>query len=115
LHCQSELATVRAEVEMKITESTFQRIVQVGAWLLAISTIGNVYLLLRHRELYRDASRTELTVQQKLATFTVQQMALEGVIRDFAARRATDPGVAEIFQRWEKAVATNATARGAQP
>ncbi len=99
---------------MKITESTFQKLVQIGAWLLVISTVGNVYLLLRHRELYRDASRAEVTVQQKLGGLALQQMALEGVIRDFAARRATDTGVAEIFQRWERP-ATNATPTGAQP
>jgi hypothetical protein len=100
---------------MKITESVFQKVVLVGAWLLVISTVGNVYLLLRHRELYRDASRAEVMVQQKLAGLTLQQLALDGVIRDFAAHRATDAGLAEIFQRLEDRRPTNAAPTGAQP
>ncbi len=73
--------------------------VKLGALLLMLSTLGNVYLLLRHREVYRDASRREVEAQQQAVVLTLQQQAFDGVLREFAARAPSEAGIAEIFQR----------------
>ena len=92
---------------MKLTDRNFQTAVKLGALLLILSTLGNVYLLLRHREVYRDASRREVEVQQQGAVLTLQQQAVEGVLREFAARAPTEAGIAEIFQRRKILISTN--------
>jgi hypothetical protein len=85
---------------MKLTESNFQMAVKVGGLVLVLSTVGNVYLLLRHREVYRDAARVEREFQQQGVVLALKQQALEGVLREFATHAATDPNVAAILQRY---------------
>jgi hypothetical protein len=50
---------------------------------------------MRHVEVYRDASKTELRVQQ----FVAQQQILQTVLQEFAARATTDPDIAGIFKK----------------
>lgn len=77
------------------TEKKFQTIVPYGGILLAICVIGNLYLVLRFREVYRDRVAAERQVQ-KLA---LEQQVYENVLRGFIQRAANDPKVAEILQR----------------
>ena len=97
---------------MKLTDENFQIAVKVGAVLLAVSTVANVYLLLRHREVYRDQSRVEVAVQQQSAVMLLQQQALEGILREFWARASTDPEIAAVFRRYQP---TNTVTTGAKP
>lgn len=80
---------------MKLTDSNFQTAVKVGGLVLTISAVGNLYFLLRYREVYRDATRADSTVQQLVP----KEQILESLVREFAGRAASDPGVAEIFHR----------------
>jgi len=75
--------------------------VKVGGLVLTISTVGNFYLLLRHREVYRDAVRADSAVQQ----LAPKEQILESVVREFAGRAAKDPGIADIFHRHQSAKA----------
>jgi hypothetical protein len=86
---------------MKLTDANFQMTVKIGGLILAIGAVANVYLLLRHREVYRDASRTEVAVIQHGAAVTVQLQTLEAIIREFATRAQTDSGIAEIFKHYQ--------------
>jgi hypothetical protein len=97
---------------MKLTDASFQSIVKVGGLVLAVSAVANVYILLRHREVYRDASRVELVAQQQGAVLSIQLQTLEAVIREFGSRSTTDPGIAAVFQRYQ---VTNTVATGAKP
>jgi hypothetical protein len=93
---------------MKLTNENFQIALKVGGLLLAVSTVANVYLLLRHREVYRDESRAELKVQQ----LGMQQQVLEAILREFAARASTDTEIAAIFRRYQN---TNTVTTGVKP
>src|SRR5438876_304204 len=95
---------------MKLTEENFQTAVKIGGLVLMLSTVGNVYFLLRHREVYRDASRIEAESQQRGALLTLQQSALENILRDFQSRASNDPGIAAVFQRRKEAMETKPTA-----
>src|SRR5882724_7873028 len=86
---------------MKLTEANFQMAVKIGGLILALSVVANLYLLLRYREVYRDASRAELAVVRQGATLTLQIQTLEAIIRDFATRAQSDPGIAEIFKHYQ--------------
>ena len=98
---------------MKLTNENFQLAVKVGGLVSFLSTFANVYLLLRHYEVFRDASRTEMTVQREGAQITMRQQLLDGLIREFGARAQSDPGIAAVFDRYRQA--TNAPATKAQP
>ena len=80
---------------MQLNESNFQMAVKFGAVALAVSVLANIYLVMRYREVYRDLVHGELQFQQLL----LQQQSIEGVLREFLPRAATDPKVAEILQR----------------
>jgi hypothetical protein len=97
---------------MKLTDASFQSIVKVGGFILAVSAVANVYILLRHREVYRDASRVEVVAQQQGAILNFQAQTLEAIVREFANRAPNDPGIAAIFQRYQ---ATNVVATGVKP
>jgi hypothetical protein len=97
---------------MKLTDENFQIAVKVGAVLLAVSTVANVYLLLRHREVYRDQSRVEVAVQQQSGVMVQQQLALEAILREFASRASTNPDIAAIFRRYQS---TNTVTTGVKP
>jgi hypothetical protein len=102
---------------MKLNDASFQTIVKVGGFILAVSVVANVYILLRHREVYRDASRVEVAVQQQGAVLNFQLATLEAIIREFGNRASNDPGIAAIFQHYQatNAVTTNAVTTGAKP
>jgi hypothetical protein len=100
---------------MKLTDTNFQTMVKAGTLLLAISTVGSVYILLRHREVYRDASRVEVAVQQKTAALNMQQQLMDAVVRDFAAHASTDPGVMDIFQRLKNSQTPTTATEGPKP
>jgi hypothetical protein len=96
---------------MKLTDENFQLAVKVGGLLLFVSTVGNLYLLLRHREIYRDAARVELMVQQQGTVIAMRQQLIDGLLREFGSRAKTDPGVAEIFNRYRVSTNTSAAAK----
>jgi hypothetical protein len=97
---------------MKLNDATFQSVVKLGGFILAVSAVANIYLLLRHREVYRDASRVEVAAQQQGVVLTFQLQTLEAIIREFGNRASNDVGIAAIFQHYQ---ATNAVATGAKP
>jgi hypothetical protein len=97
---------------MKITDASFQSIVKAGALVLAISTVANIYFLLRYREVYRDASKVEVVAQQQGAVLTFQLQTMEAIVREFGNRAASDAGIAAIFQHYQ---ATNTVTTGAKP
>jgi hypothetical protein len=82
---------------MQITEKSFQAAVNIGGIALAVSIIGNIYLVMRNREVYRDQMQTELRFQQLM----LQQQAMEGVTREFLSLAAKDARIAEILQRYQ--------------
>jgi hypothetical protein len=94
---------------MKLSESSFQTAVKVGGLVLLVSTVGNVYLLLRHREVYRDATRVEAEFQRQSLIIALKQQALEGVLREFATHANTDLNIAAILQRYAPKPAATAT------
>jgi hypothetical protein len=100
---------------MKLTEANFQVAVKIGGLILALSAVGNLYLLLRYREVYRDASRAELVVLQQGATLGLQMQTLEAIIREFASRAQTDPGIADIFKHYQPTNAAKPAATEPQP
>ena len=100
---------------MTISEKGFQIAVKYGGMVLAISIVGNVYFVLRFREVYRDRLRAEQRVQQLAA----QQQIFEGVIREFVPRAVHDPKIAGILERDQVITntrpATTNQPRGAMP
>ena len=92
LRANDEVASVDA---MQLTDANFQRAIKVGGLVLALCVFGNLYFLLRYREVYRDATQADAAVQQLVP----REQILENVIREFAGRAASDPGVAGIFKR----------------
>ena len=78
-----------------MTEKTFQAAVRYGSMALAVSAILNIWIVMRHVEVYRDAARAEAQVQQ----LALWEQASQGVVQDFAARANNDPQIAEIFKR----------------
>jgi hypothetical protein len=78
-----------------MNEKTFQALVRYGSILIAVGLILNVWVVMRHVEVYRDASKAEMKFQKLM----VQQQALQGVLQEFAARASTDPEIAGIFKR----------------
>lgn len=81
-------------------EVRFQQAIKWGGIALAVAVVANVYFVLRYREVYRDAARLESTYGRDLAVLNAQQQALDGVLRDFAAKASNDPRVAEVFRRY---------------
>jgi hypothetical protein len=78
-----------------MNEKTFQALIRYGGILVAVCLILNVWVVMRHIEVYRDASRTEFRLQQLLA----QQQVLQTVLQEFAARASTDADIAGIFKK----------------
>jgi len=91
-----------------MNEKTFQAIVKYGSVVLAICLILNVWVVMRHVEVYRDATRTALQLQQ----LVTQQQIFQGLLQEFAARAASDPQIAEIFK---EAQAMGGATTGAPP
>ena len=89
-----------------MTEKDFQIAVKCGGIALAICVIGNLYFVLRFREVYRDRVRAEQQLQQ----LSARQQALENVLRGFIPLAANDPKIAEILQRYRVNSGASATA-----
>ena len=78
-----------------MTEKTFQAVVRYGSMVLIISAILNVWVVMRHVEVYRNAARAEVQVQQ----LALREQALQAVAQEFAVRANNDPQLAAIFKR----------------
>jgi hypothetical protein len=78
-----------------MNEKTFQALIRYGSILVGVCLILNVWVIMRHVEVYRDASKAELRVQQLVA----QQQVLQTVLQEFAARASTDADIAGIFKK----------------
>ena len=91
-----------------MNEKTFQTVVKYGSVVLAIGLILNVWVVMRHVEVYHDATRADAQFQQ-LAT---QQQIFQSLLQEFAARASTDPQIAEIFRQ---AQAMGSATTGAAP
>lgn len=89
-----------------MTEKNFQTVVQYGSIVLGISVVFNIYVVMHHVEVYRDASRAEAQMQQMM----LREQAIQGLLQDFAARANTEPQIAQIFRQ---AQATNMAAAAA--
>jgi hypothetical protein len=87
-----------------MNEKTFQAVVKYGTVALALCLILNIWVVMRHVEVYRDATRAMVQFQQ-LAT---QQQIFQGLLQEFAARASTDTQIAEIFKQ-AQAMATAPT------
>ncbi|HVM59456.1 MAG TPA: hypothetical protein VMV72_01190 [Verrucomicrobiae bacterium] len=102
-----------------MTEKNFQVAVQYGSIVLTISVIFNIYMVMRYVEVYRDATRADVQLQQMV----LREQAIQGLVQDFAVRANTDPQIAQIFRQAQAqaqaANAANATAtaprKAAQP
>jgi flagellar biosynthesis protein FliP len=93
----------------QVTEKNFQAAVQYGSIVLGISVIFNIYVVMHYVEVYRDATRSDLQVQQ----MAVREQAIQGVLQDFAARSTTDPQIAQIFKQAQAQAQAAATAAAA--
>ena len=89
-----------------MSEKTFQALVRYGSIAIAICLILNVWVVMRHVEVYRDAGKAEAQLQQMM----VRQQALQNVLQEFNTRASTDPEIAGIFK---KAIAMGAAPTGA--
>jgi hypothetical protein len=78
-----------------MNEKTFQAAVRYGSILIVVGLIVNVWVVMRNVEVYRDAGKAEVKLQQLM----LQQQALQGVLQEFATRSSTDPEIAGIFKR----------------
>ena len=78
-----------------MNENTFQAVVKYGSVVLAVCLILNVWVVMRHVEVYRDATRMDAQFQQLLA----QQQVFQGLLQEFATRASSDPQIAEIFKQ----------------
>ena len=78
-----------------MNEKTFQAAVRYGSIVLAICVILNIWVVMRHVEVYRDATRADTQFQQLVA----QQQALQGALQEFASRMSSDAEIAAIFKR----------------
>lgn len=90
-----------------MTEQRFQDIVRYGGIALALGVVLNIWAVMRHFEVYRDAARAERQAQG----MALREQILQGVVKDFAARADSDPHITEIFK---KAQSMSAAGAGAQ-
>ena len=78
-----------------MTEKMFQTVVRYGGMVLALAVILNIWVVIRHAEVYRNAARAEVQVQQ----LALREQALQAVAQEFAVRANNDPQLAAIFKR----------------
>lgn len=78
-----------------MNEKTFQAIVRFGPIALGLCLLLNVWGVLRYREIYRDAIKAEVQLQQA----SVGEQLGQSVLQEFAAHVNTDPHIAEIFRQ----------------
>ena len=91
-----------------MNERTFQAVVKYGSVVLAICLILNIWVVMRHVEVYREAARMDNQFQQLAA----QQQVFQGLLQEFAARASSDTQIAEIFKQ---AQAMGSATTGAAP
>jgi hypothetical protein len=78
-----------------MNEKTFQAIIRYGAIALAIGIIVNIWAVMRNVEIFRDASRSAVQLQQLM----LQQQIFQVILQEFAARASSDTEIAAIFKR----------------
>lgn len=78
-----------------MNEKTFQALIRYGSILVGVCLILNVWVVMRHVEVYREASKADVRVQQLVA----QQQLLQALLQDFATRASTDADIAAIFKK----------------
>jgi hypothetical protein len=78
-----------------VNDKNFQVVVKYGPIALGLCLLLNIWGVMRYREVYRDAVKAEVQLQQAEAG----QQATQGVLQDFAARANSDPHIAEIFKQ----------------
>ena len=89
-----------------MTEKTFQAAVRYGSIALAIGAILNIWVVMRHVEVYRDTARSEAQVQQ----LVLREQAMQAVAQEFATRANNDPQIAGIFKRVQAMATSSAPA-----
>jgi len=85
-----------------VTEKTFQKSVQYGGIALGVCVVLNIWVVMRHVEVYRDATRSEAAVQRMM----LQDQILQGVVQDFSTRASGDAHITEILKK-AQALATS--------
>ena len=78
-----------------MNEKTFQAVVKYGTVVVAICLILNIWVVMKHVEVYREAVRADAQVQQLLT----QQQVFQGLLQEFAVRASSDPQIADIFKQ----------------
>ena len=94
-----------------MTEKNFQAAVQYGSIVLGISVVFNVYVVMHHVEVYREAMRVDAQVQQ----LELRGQAVQGLLQDFAMRANTDLQISQIFKQAQAASAAAAAAAARNP
>jgi hypothetical protein len=78
-----------------MSEKNFQLVIKYGPIVLGLSLLLNIWAVMRYREVYRDAIKSEVQLQQLAAGEQVAQ----AVLQEFATRANSDPHIAEIFRQ----------------
>jgi hypothetical protein len=91
-----------------MTDQRFQDIVRYGGIALVVCVVLNIWVVMRHFEVYRDAVRVDRQAQEMM----LREQILQGVVKDFAARANSDPQIGEIFKKAEAASAPSETGAG---
>jgi hypothetical protein len=94
-----------------VTDKNFQTAVQYGSIVLGISVIFNIYVVMHHVEVYRDAMRADAQAQQ----MALREQAIQGLLQDFATRANTDPQIGQIFKQAQAAANAAAAAAARNP
>lgn len=82
-------------MRMTIRPQVVNLLIRYGAILLFAIALVDVYCVMRYFELRRTSVKAEESFQQ----FALRRQALEGVLREFAARASTDATIMQILQR----------------
>jgi hypothetical protein len=94
-----------------VTENNFQTAVKCGSVALVACVVLNIWVVMRNVEVYRDATRADVKLQQ----LAVREQVLRAVLQDFAARANSDPQIAGIFRRAQTVGLTNAAPTNLNP
>ncbi|HXA81064.1 MAG TPA: hypothetical protein VNV14_07325 [Opitutaceae bacterium] len=78
-----------------MNEKNFQMVVKFGPIVLGLCLLLNIWGVMRYREVYRDAIKAEVQLQQVEAGGQIVQ----AVLQEFSAHANSDPHIAEIFRQ----------------
>jgi len=78
-----------------MNEKTFQMIVKFGPIVLGLCLLLNLWSVLKYREIYRDAVKAEVQLQQ----VQVGEQLGQAVLQEFATHANSDPHIAEILRQ----------------